>query len=178
MAMDSEKKPCVLISRHDIEATVCRLAMRINEDYRDKKPVLVAVLKGAFIFLADLIRHLDLPVEIDFVSISSYGECTESSGDVRVVKDLRADIRDRDVLVVEDIVDTGLTTNYLLDYLREKKPASLKLCALTSKPSRRKIRIDIDYLGFQVPDRFLVGYGLDWDQKFRHLPDLCFIEKE
>ena len=176
--MDFKAEPKVLIDRREIEDTICRLAAQINKDYRNKKPVLVAVLKGAFIFLADLIRHLDLQPEMEFVCLSSYGQSRESSGKVEVIKGLCADIRGRDVLVIEDIIDTGITTSFLLDYLSQQEPFSVKVCALTSKPSRRKIPINIDYLGFEVPDRFLVGYGLDWDENFRHLPDLCFIEEE
>ena len=168
----------VLFTRNEISETVNRLAAEINRDYAGKELLLVGVLKGSFVFLADLIRLLDLPVEIDFIGLSSYGSGTKSSGKVRVGRGLRTQVRGRNVLVVEDIVDTGLTTSYLLDYLRKKKPASLKLCSLTEKPSRRKTPVTIDYLGFTVPDKFVVGYGLDWDQKFRNLPDLCFIEEE
>lgn len=168
----------VLFTRNEISGTVNRLAAEINRDYAGKELLLVGVLKGSFVFLADLIRLLDLPVEVDFIGLSSYGSGTKSSGKVRVGRGLRTQVRGRNVLVVEDIVDTGLTTSYLLDYLRKKKPASLKLCSLTYKPSRRKTPVTIDYLGFTVPDKFLVGYGLDWDQKFRNLPDLCFIEEE
>ncbi len=168
----------VLFTRNEISGTVNRLAAEINRDYAGKELLLVGVLKGSFVFLADLIRLLDLPVEVDFIGLSSYGSGTNSSGKVRVGRGLRTQVRGRNVLVVEDIVDTGLTTGYLLDYLRKKKPASLKLCSLTEKPSRRKTPVTIDYLGFTVPDKFLVGYGLDWDQKFRNLPDLCFIEEE
>ncbi len=178
MAMDSQIEPRVFISCREIETVVCRLAARINEDYRGRKPILVAVLKGAFIFLADLIRHLDLQAEVEFVSLSSYGQSRGTSGKVEVVQGLCADIRGRDVLIVEDIVDTGLTTNFLLNYLKKQKPSSVKICSLTSKPSRRKLPVNIDYLGFEVPDKFIVGYGLDWDGKFRHLPDLCFIKEE
>ena len=178
MAMDSQTEPRILISRREIEAAVCRLAARINEDYCGRKPILVAVLKGAFIFLADLIRHLDLQVEVEFVCLSSYGQGKESSGNVRVVQGLCADVKDRDVLVIEDIIDTGLTTDFLMNYLNKQEPSSVKVCALTSKPSRRQIPVNIDYLGFDVPDRFLVGYGLDCDEKFRQLPDICFIEEE
>ncbi len=178
VAMDFQIEPRVLIGRQEIEVTVCRLAAQINEDYRGKKPILVAVLKGAFVFLADLIRHLDLQVEVEFVCLSSYGQSRESSGKVRVVQGLCTDIRGRDVLIIEDIIDTGLTTDFLLDYLSQQEPSSVKVCALTSKPSRRKLPVNIDYLGFTVPDKFLIGYGLDWDEKFRHLPDICFIEEE
>jgi hypoxanthine phosphoribosyltransferase len=176
--MASKDKPSVLFSRQDIAATVHRLADEISRDYHDKNPVLIAILKGSFVFLADLVRLLDFPLEIDFIRLSSYGKGRESSGRVRVVQGLRSKVRGRHVLVIEDIVDTGLTVNFLLNYLRQKKPASVRLCSLTDKFSRRKCPVTIDYLGFTVPDRFLVGYGLDWDEKFRHLPDICIIEGE
>jgi len=178
MAMKSQIEPRVFVSCREIETVVCRLAARINEDYRGRKLILVAVLKGAFVFMADLIRHLDLQAEVEFVGLSSYGQSRESSGKVKVVQDLCTDIRGRDVLIVEDIIDTGLTTNFLLNYLKKQKPSSVKICSLTSKPSRRKLPVNIDYLGFEVPDKFIVGYGIDWDGKFRHLPDLCFIKEE
>ena len=176
--MSSQSKPIILLSRQEIKVTVVRLAAGITKDYRNRKPVLISVLKGAFVFMADLIRLLDFPLEIDFIRLSSYGRGSRTSGKIRVVQDIRSPIRGRDVLVIEDIVDTGLTTAFLLDYLREKNPSSLKLCALTEKPSRRKVPVDIDYLGFTVPDIFLVGYGLDWDEKFRYLPDICYVEVE
>jgi hypoxanthine phosphoribosyltransferase len=176
--MDYQTKPEVLISRQEIKADVNRLAAEIKRDYRDKNPILISILKGSFVFLADLIRHLDLPLEIEFVRLSSYGSGKESSGKIEMVQDIGTDINGRHVLVVEDIIDTGLTTNFLLDYLRQKKPSSIKVCALTSKPSRRRLPVHIDYLGFTVPDKFLVGYGLDCDEKLRNLPDICFIEEE
>ena len=176
--MSFQSKPSILISRQEIEVTINRLAGEINQDYRGKHPILIAVLKGSFVFLADLIRRLDLPLEIEFVRLSSYGRGKESSGKISVVQGLSAEVKGRHLLVVEDIVDTGLTTNFLLDYLRQKEPSSIKVCALTSKPSRRKFPVSIDYLGFTVPDKFLVGYGLDYDENFRNLPDICFIEVE
>ena len=173
--MTSQPRLRILISRNEIDAAVKRLAAEIKRDYSGKRPVLVGILKGSFIFLADLIRLLDLPLEIEFARLSSYGSGTESTGKVRIMQGARSSIKGRDVLVIDDIVDTGLTTSFLLDYLRRKKPASLKLCALADKPSRRRVPITIDYLGFTVPDKFLVGYGLDLDEKFRNLPDLCFL---
>lgn len=173
----AETKLRLLFAREEIARTVDRLASEISRDYLDKTPLLIGVLTGSFIFLADLARHLDFPLEIDFVGLSSYGRGTESMGKVKMERALHTSITGRDVLVVEDIVDTGLTTSYLLDYLRRKKPASLKLCALADKPSRRQIPVTIDYLGFTVPDEFLVGYGLDCDQKFRNLPDISYFEE-
>jgi len=175
--MSSQPKPSILITRQEIEATVSRLAAEVTKDYHDKRPLLIGILKGSFMFMADLIRHLDFPLEVEFVGLSSYGG-RQTSGKVRVVQGLRAVVEGRDVLVVEDIVDTGLTTAFFQDYLRKKKPASLKLCALTDKPSRRQVPVAIDYLGFTVPDKFLVGYGLDCDENFRNLPDICVLEGE
>jgi len=178
-AMAGKDTPCtVLISREQIAAAVSRLAAEISRDYRDRRPLLVAVLKGAFIFLADLVRLLDFPLEVEFIRLSSYGQGKKSSGKVKVVHGLGTEVRGRHVLVIEDIVDTGLTTSFLLDYLKKKKVASVRLCSLTDKPSRRQVPVNIDYLGFTVPDRFLVGYGIDWDEKFRYLPDICFVGEE
>jgi len=178
MVMNSQPKPHILFNRDEIEATVKRLAAEIRKDYHGKNPLLIGILKGSFVFMADLIRWLDFPLEVEFIKLSSYGRGRESSGRVRVVKGLTSIIRGRDVLVIEDIVDTGLTTSFLLDYLRQKKPASLRLCALTDKSSRREIPVAIDYLGFAVPDKFIVGYGIDWDERFRYLPDICYLEDE
>ena len=175
--MSSQSNPKILFSRQEIEATVRKLAAEIRKDYQGKSPLLVGILKGSFMFMADLIRLLDFPLEVDFIRLSSYGRGRESSGKVKVVQDLSSQVRGREVLVIEDIVDTGITISFLLDYLRKKKPASLRLCALTDKPSRRRVPVTIDYLGFTVPDKFLVGYGLDWDEKFRNLPDICVLEE-
>ena len=166
----------ILISRGEIAKAVDRLASQIKRDYQGKQPLLIGVFKGSFVFMADLIRQLDLPLELDFVRLSSYGAARESSGKVRIVQGLKTPIKGRDVLVVEDIVDTGITTSFLLDYLRKRKPASLKLCSLTDKPSRHKVPVSIDYLGFTVPDEFIVGYGIDCDEKFRYLPDIYALE--
>ncbi len=176
--MSFQSKLSVLISRQEIEIAVNRLADEISKDYWGKNPILISILKGSFVFLADLIRRLDLPLEIEFVKLSSYGRGKESSGRIRVVQGFGAEVKNRHVLIVEDIIDTGLTTNFLLDYLHQKEPSSIKLCALTNKPSRSRFPVTIDYLGFTVPDKFLVGYGLDYDEKFRNLPDICSIEGE
>jgi len=176
--MDSQPKPRILFTKEEIEAAVKKLAAEIKQEYQDKYPLLICVLKGSFMFMADLIRLLEFPLEVEFIRLSSYGRGRESSGRIKVVQGLRSRVRGRDVLVVEDIVDTGLTTGFLLDYLGKKKPASLRLCALTDKPSRRQVPVTIDYLGFTVPNKFVVGYGLDWDEKFRNLPDICFLEVE
>jgi len=166
----------ILISRGEIAKAVDRLAFQIKGDYQGKQPLLIGVLKGSFVFMADLIRQLDLPLELDFVRLSSYGAARESSGKVRVVQGVKTPIKGRDVLVIEDIVDTGITTSFLLDYLRKRKPASLKLCALTDKPPRRRVPVSIDYLGLSLPNKFVVGYGLDFDQRFRNLPDIYALE--
>lgn len=166
----------ILINRDEIAQAVDRLACEIKRDYRDKEPLLVGILRGSFVFMADLIRRLDLPLELDFIRLCSYGAARKSSGQVRVVQGLKTPVRGRDVLVVEDIVDTGITISFLLDYLKRRRPASLKLCALTDKPSRRRVSVSIDYLGFTVPDEFIVGYGLDCAQQFRNLPDIYVLE--
>jgi len=176
--MSSQAKPCILLRREEIAAAVKRLAAEIEKDYRHKCPLLIGILKGSFISMADLVRQLDFPLEVEFVRVSSYGRGRESSGKIKAVRGLTSAVRGRDVLLIEDIVDSGLTTGFVLDYLTKKKPASLKLCALTDKPSRRREPVEIDYLGFTVPDRFLVGYGLDWDERFRNLPDICFLEDD
>ena len=176
--MNSERRPSILFTRQEIEAAVKRLAAEIRQDYLGKNPLLIGVLKGSFMFMADLVRLLDFPLEVEFIRLSSYGRGRESSGRIKVGQALRAQIRGRDVLVIEDIVDTGLTSAFLMDYLRKKKPASLRLCTLTDKPSRRQVPVTIDYLGFTVPDRFIVGYGLDLDERFRYLPDICYLEDE
>jgi len=170
-------QPETFITSEEIGRVVARLASEIRRDYQGKQPLLIGILKGSFVFMADLIRQLGLPVEVDFVKLSSYGAARETSGKVRVVQPLDTPIKGRDVLVVEDIVDTGITVSFLLGYLRKKEPASLKLCSLTDKPCRRRVPVRIDYLGFTLPDKFVVGYGLDWDQKFRYLPNLCFLEE-
>ena len=176
--MNTQPKFRVLLRREEIEAKVKRLATEIERDYQGSYPLLIGLLKGSFIFMADLIRLLDFPLEVGFVRLSSYGGGKESSGRIQVVQGLRSVIKGRDVLVVEDIIDSGLTISFLMDYLSKRRPASLKLCALTDKPSRRQTPVTIDYLGLTVPNKFLVGYGLDWDEKFRNLPDICYLEVE
>ncbi len=163
--------------RAEVASVLARLALEISRDYRGKNPLLISILKGSFVLMADLIRYLDFPLELDFIRLSSYGRGTQTSGSVRVVQGLRSRVRDRHVLVVEDIVDTGTTVAFLLDYLKKKRPASLKLCALLDKPSQRRVPVTIDYLGTAVPDKFVVGYGLDFDEKFRNLPDICVLKE-
>lgn len=168
----------VLLSRQEIAVIVRKLAAEITRDYREKRPLLIGILKGSFIFMADLVRLLNFPLEIEFIRLSSYGRGRETTGQIKVVQGLRSPLKGRDVLVIEDIVDTGLTTAFVVDYLRGKKPASLKLCVLADKPARRRVPVAIDYLGITVPDRFIVGYGLDCDEQYRQLPDICSIEAE
>jgi hypoxanthine phosphoribosyltransferase len=162
----------VVFSRDQIADAVRTLAARISADYAGKEPLVVGVLKGSFIFMADLIRALTVPVKVEFVRLASYGSGRDTSGEVSVVQPLGRSIKGEDVLVVEDIVDRGLTLNLLLEQLRADGPASLRLCALLDKASRRRVPVQIDYLGFAVSDRFLVGYGLDWAERYRHLPDI------
>jgi hypoxanthine phosphoribosyltransferase len=175
--MCPEKGLPVIVSQAEIAAAVKRLAAAITKDYREKNPVLVGVLKGSFVFLSDLVRQLDFPLAIEFMRVSSYGSGTQTSGKVKVVHELMLDVKDRHVLVVEDIVDTGVTVAFLMDYLKKQKPASLKLCALTDKPARHRVKVKIDYKGITVPDKFLVGYGLDCDEKYRNLPDIRAVEE-
>jgi hypoxanthine phosphoribosyltransferase len=168
----------VIISRDEIAKKVVELAAEIRKDYKEKNPLLIGILKGSFVFMSDLIRAMNIPLEIDFVRLSSYGTGKDSTGKVKLIKDVDTPIKDRHVLIIEDIVDRGLTVRFLLDYVSFRKPASLKLCTLFNKPSRRKVEVTIDYVGFIVPDAFVVGYGLDFDEKFRYLPDLCVLEEQ
>jgi hypoxanthine phosphoribosyltransferase len=160
----------VLLDTDTVAARVTELGAELVRDYADRDPVLVSVLKGSLVFLADLMRAMDMPMSIDLMEVSSYGSGTESSGQVRILKDLSKPIEGRDVIVVEDIIDTGLTLNYLLRYLAERHPASVKVCCLLDKPARRLAEIPIDYRGFTIPDRFVIGYGLDYDERYRNLP--------
>lgn len=172
----SPKSPRILYSREEIDAAISRLAGSITADYEDKYPVIISILKGSFMFTADLVRRLNFPLEVEFIRLSSYGKEQESSGTINVVQGLHFPIKGRDVLIIEDIVDTGRTVSFLIEYLRKKKPSSIRLCALTDKPFRRETPVNIDYLGFTVPDRFIVGYGIDWDEKYRYLPEICVLE--
>jgi hypoxanthine phosphoribosyltransferase len=168
----------VLITSSEIQDKVRELGEIITRDYSGERLLLVGVLRGAVIVLGDLMRNIDLPCEIDLMDISSYGTGTSSSGVVRILKDLEEDITGRHVLVVEDIIDTGLTLSYLLRSLQARKPASLEICALLTKPSRRRVELDVKYLGFEVPDEFVVGYGLDYAGAYRNLPDICVLKPE
>jgi hypoxanthine phosphoribosyltransferase len=169
----------ILISEADIQAKVAELGAELSRDYEGRPLTLVSVLKGSLPFMADLMRAISIPVTIDLMEVSSYGgTATETSGLVRILKDLSATIEGRDVLIVEDIIDTGLTLNYLLRYLRGKNPRSLRICALLDKPARRLVDIDIDYRGFTIPDRFVIGYGLDYGEAYRNLPFIGVLRPE
>ncbi len=167
-----------LISAERIRRRVRELAKEISRDYAGKEVLLVGLLKGSWVFLADLVRCLEVPVQVDFISAASYGSRKETSGAVRVDLDLRARVKGRDVLVVEDIVDTGLTLKSVLQRLKRRRPKSVRVCALLDKPSRRKVEVEPDYVGFKVPDRFIVGYGTDFAERFRQLPYIGYIEEE
>lgn len=166
----------ILIEQEQIQRRVAEMGEQISREYQGRELVLVCVLKGSSILTADLMRTIQLPVSVDFIAISSYGESTKTSGVVRLVKDMEEDIGGKHVLVVEDIVDTGLTLNYLLDALKVRRPASLKVCALLSKPARRKVEVPIDYLGFTIDDYFVVGYGLDFRNRYRNLPYVGILD--
>lgn len=165
-----------LFSPEEIHSTVNRLANEIKKDYAGKMPLIIGILKGSFIFLADLIRALQMLVEIEFIGAASYGSGDTSSGNVRITKDIDTNIEKRDIIVVEDIVDTGLTLNVIMDHLKAKNPASIKLCALVDKPHRRKLPVKVDYLGFHTKEDFLVGYGMDYQENYRYLPGLYAID--
>jgi len=168
----------VLVPSDDIQEKVRELGERITQDYRGEKLLLVGILRGAVVFLSDLMRHLQLPCEIDFMDISSYGTGTQSSGVVRILKDLEEDITGRHVLIVEDIVDTGLTLSYLRRTLLQRRPVSLEICALLTKPSRRQVDLSVKYLGFEVPDEFVIGYGIDYAGAYRNLPDIRVLARD
>jgi hypoxanthine phosphoribosyltransferase len=160
----------ILVQRDELAHKVRQLGEQITADYEGKELFLIGVLKGAVFFLSDLMRHIDVPCEVDFMAVSSYGSETESSGVVRILKDLDAPIEGRDVVIVEDIVDSGLTLQYLLRTLKARGPASLEVCALLTKPERRKVDLPIKYTGFEIPNRFAIGYGLDHGEQYRNLP--------
>ncbi len=168
----------ILIGTEELQAKVAELGRQISEDYRGRNPLLICLLRGAVVFLSDLIRATDIPLEMDFMAISSYGDSTESSGVVRLMMDLKSNITGRNVLIVEDIVDTGRTLAYILDNLQTRRPADIKVCALLSKPSRREDEVKLDYLGFEIPDKFVVGYGLDYAENYRNLPFIGILKPE
>ncbi|MCH5197863.1 MAG: hypoxanthine phosphoribosyltransferase [Oscillospiraceae bacterium] len=168
----------VLYSEEFLHDTVKRLGEQITEDYKGKKLLLLGILKGSVVFLTDLMRCIDLPCEIDFMAVSTYGNGVKSSGTVRIIKDLDRDIRDCDVLIVEDILDSGMTLSYLMELLYARDPGSIKICTLFDKPDRRKVDVFADYSGLCVPDEFIVGYGLDYAEKYRNLPYVGILKRE
>lgn len=168
----------ILLSESQIQQRICELGEQISADYAGLNPLLLCVLKGGYVFLADLTRCLTIKHDVDFMAISSYGDGTESSGVVRILKDLDRDISGRHVLVVEDIIDTGRTLAYLMQNLRVRQPASLRVCTLLNKPSRREIELHIDYAGFEIPDRFVIGYGLDYAEHYRNLRFVGVLKPE
>ncbi|QZY56259.1 hypoxanthine phosphoribosyltransferase [Crassaminicella profunda] len=169
MSIENKRKE-LLFSREDIQNRVKELGKQIAKDYEGKKILAVSLLKGSFIFAADLVREIDAPVRIEFMTTSSYGHGEETSGHVKVVHDLNMDLKDYDVLVIDDIADTGLTMEFVLEHLKAKNPASIKCCVLLDKPSRRKTELEADYVGFTIPDKFIVGYGLNYGDYYRNVP--------
>jgi hypoxanthine phosphoribosyltransferase len=167
----------VLVESEQLQRRVAELGEQISRDYAGGV-LLIGILKGAVMFLADLMRHLRIPCEIDFIAVSSYGSATDSSGVVRILKDLESSIEGRDVLIVEDIIDSGLTLHYLVRSLRARRPRSLEVCALLDKPERRRVELPIRYVGFEIPDRFVIGYGLDHDQRYRNLDYVAVLADE
>ena len=168
----------VLIDRETLQRRISELGEEISADYTGRDLLLVGVLKGAVFFMADLMRGLTIPCEIDFMAISSYGDSTDSSGVVRILKDLDINIEGRDVLVVEDIIDSGLTLSYLMRNLEAREPASLEICALLTKPERREIEVPVRYVGFEIPNRFVIGYGLDFAERYRNLPYVGILDPD
>ena len=173
-----KEKISTLIGQEELQKRIKELAKEITSDYEGRDVLLIAVLKGSFMFLADLVREMDCRVAIDFMGTSSYGASTQTSGEVRITKDLEQSVAGRHVLLIEDIVDTGLTLRYLVDTLRARQPASLKICTLLDKPARRRVRIGLDYYGFIIPNAFVVGYGLDFLERYRGLPYVGVLEEE
>ncbi|NLO89835.1 MAG: hypoxanthine phosphoribosyltransferase [Clostridia bacterium] len=166
----------ILFTEEQIKNKIIELGMQITRDYKGENLTVIGILKGAFIFAADLIRQINIPVAVDFIAVSSYGSATKSSGEVKIIKDLDISVKGRHLLLVEDIVDTGLTLKYLLENLKSREPASIKTCVLLDKPQARKVEVPIDYRGFTVDNVFVVGYGLDYDQKYRNLPYIAYLE--
>ncbi|HNT52283.1 MAG TPA: hypoxanthine phosphoribosyltransferase [Candidatus Syntrophosphaera sp.] len=168
----------VLLDEYQIQTRVREIGMQVAAEYKDKTPVMLGILKGGVVFLADLIRSITIPVELDFMAISSYGSSTSSSGVVKIRKDIDVDIRDRDVIIVEDIVDSGLSLQYIRDYVLKHAPASLKTCVLLDKPAAHKLEVSFDYVGFEIGNEFVVGYGLDYNEQYRNLPYIGILKEE
>lgn len=168
----------VLISKEEIAGMTAKLGKEISKDYEGKNPLMVCILKGSSIFFADLIREISIQCQMEFMSASSYGVSTETTGVVKIVKDLDTNIEGRDVIIVEDIIDSGVTLSHLVRLLKARNPASLEICTLLNKPSRRRVDVDIKYVGKEIPDEFVVGYGLDYAEKYRNLKDICVLKPE
>ncbi len=176
--MELLKNSKVLVDEVTLDARVSEIAEQINKDYAGEKLIVVGVLKGAFMFMSDLLKKINLDTEVYFLKAESYGKSTESSGTVKITKDVECDIKDMNVLLVEDIIDSGFTMREVFKLLSERQPKTLKLASCLSKPSRRECEINIDYLGFEIPDKFVIGYGLDYAEKYRNLPYIGYIEAE
>ncbi len=174
--LDNMKR--VLITKEEIDRKISELALQIEKEYKGKKILMVCILRGAFLFFSDLVRKINLPIEIDFMAISSYGSDATSSGEVKVVKDLNERIEGKDVIIVEDIIDSGYTLTYLKNLFLQRNPKSLKICALLDKPERRKVEIEGDYVGFKIPNEFVVGFGLDYAERFRNLDSIYILKPE
>ena len=168
----------ILVTEEEIEEKVKELGKQITEDYKDKDLILVGILKGAVIFMSDLARNIKMPIGMDFMAVSSYGRSSTSTGEVRIIKDLDFSVENKDVLIVEDIIDTGYTLAYLTDNLKKRGAKSVKVCTLLDKPERRKVDVSVDYLGFAIPDEFVVGYGLDYSEMGRNLPYVAALKEE
>ena len=166
----------VLLTEEEVDKRINEVAAKISEDYAGKQVHMICILKGGVFFTCELAKRMTVPVSLDFMSVSSYGGGTESSGHIKIVKDLDESLKDKEVIVVEDIVDSGRTLSYLLEMLKDRGPASLRLCTLLDKPERRVIDVHVDYTGFNIPDEFVVGYGLDYDQRYRNLPYIGVVE--
>lgn len=168
----------ILVTEEQIQSKVKELGERITEDYQGKDLMLVGILKGAVMFLSDLARNINLPVMIDFMAVSSYGSSSESTGIVRIIKDLESSIDGKDILIVEDIIDTGLTLSYLTDNLRKRRAKSVRIVTLLDKPERRKVEVPVDYTGFVIPDEFVIGYGIDYAEQYRNLPFVAALKED
>lgn len=168
----------ILVEEDEIKRRVAELGAQITEDYRDKDLVLVGILKGAVIFLSDLVRNIKIPVGMDFMAVSSYGKSSTSTGEVRIIKDLESSVENKDIIIVEDIIDTGYTLAYLTDNIRKRGAKSVRVCTLLDKPERRKVNVQVDYLGFEIPDEFVIGYGLDYAEMGRNLPFVAALKEE
>ena len=168
----------ILLSEEDIKKRVKELGQEISLEYQDKNLMVVGILKGAVIFMADLVKNIKLPITMDFMAVSSYGSSTISTGEVRIIKDLDFSVEGKDILIVEDIIDTGLTLNYLTDNLKKRGASSVKICTLLDKVERRTVGVAVDYLGFEIPDEFVVGYGLDYAEQYRNLPYVGALKEE